>query len=838
MGRVTERPLTRDEARRRARLLQVASYDVDLDLTRGDEVFGSRVTIRFASAEAGTSTFAELRATRLVSAVLNGQVLEESAYDGTRIALTALERDNVLVVEAEMPYTTTGDGMHRYVDPVDGEVYVGAYVGVVNAQHVFANFDQPDLKATIATRVTAPVGWTVLGNGLATSGDATSGRWELATTPRLSSYLFVLVAGPLHVVTSEHAGIPFVLSCRRSLASALDAEAPEILEVTTACFDRYAEIFDEPFPFASYGQAFVPELNWGALEQPGAILFRDQMLFTTPPTALDRLERANAISHEMAHMWFGDLVTMEWWDDLWLSESFAEYMGSRILVDATRFTGAWTWFAAERKPWGHDADERTSTHPVAPRAEDVLDTERAFENFDGISYAKGASALKQLVAWLGDDVFLAGINDLLTAHAFGNATLADMLAALDARSEKDVLAWAEAWLRTTGVDPIHVERLGTGTVVTHPGQRPHVVSVGLYDVAGPGSTDLVLRRRDRLVLDPGRTTVPLALGDGSLPAAILLDDASLSWAKIRYDSVTQAAIAAGLSSIADPLARATVWSALRDQARDGELAPMAYVDLVRHHLALEADALIVDAVLDFVRLELADRYSSAKERGWVLHELRGVCRDLLADPGSSPDVRLSAARWMVASVSADGADVLRGWLTSGVPGGPPLDDDMRWRIVRRLAVLGATDLAEIDALESSSPGEEAGRAAAYSRAALPDVVAKERAWELALGGDEASTYVVLATLEGFWQPEHRELLAPWVERFFPAAVAAARRRGPAIAQAVAFRAFPFHDVLESTDALLLECLAGPGPTIPLRRALADRADDYRRALSVRAAWAR
>ena len=534
---MTGHPLTLDEARRRARLVSVASYDVDLDLTRGDEVFGSRVTVRFASAEVGASTFVELRATRLVSATLNGERLEASAYDGSRIALTALASDNELVVEAEMPYTTTGDGMHRYVDPADGEVYVGAYVGVVNAQHVFANFDQPDLKATIGTRVTAPVGWTVLGNGLATSGDPTTGRWELATTPRLSSYLFVLVAGPLHVVTVEHAGIPFVLSSRRSLAAELDREAPEILEVTTACFDHYAELFTEPYPFASYGQAFVPELNWGALEQPGAILFRDEMLFASPATAVDRLARANAIAHEMAHMWFGDLVTMEWWDDLWLSESFAEYMGSRVLVEATRFTGAWTWFGSDRKPWGYDADERSSTHPVAPRAEDVLDTESAFENFDGISYAKGASALRQLVEWVGDDAFLAGINDLLTARAFGNATLADMLDALDARSDQDVHAWAEAWLRTTGVDRITVARNDSGAVVTHPGARPHRVSVGLYDLAATttrlgharaaagrprsGSTSrhptvaLDLGRRGRTGSDPAGRRQP-HLGEGPL----------------------------------------------------------------------------------------------------------------------------------------------------------------------------------------------------------------------------------------------------------------------------------------------------------------------------------
>jgi aminopeptidase N len=552
---------------------------------------------------------------------------------------------------------------------------------------------------------------------------------------------------------------------------------------------------------------------------------------------VERLSRANAIAHEMAHMWFGDLVTMEWWDDLWLSESFAEYMGSRILVDSTRFTAAWTWFAVDRKPWGYDADERFSTHPVAPRAEDVQDTESAFENFDGISYAKGASALRQLVAWLGDDVFLAGINDLLTARAFGNATLADMLAALDARSEQDVLAWAQAWLRTTGVDQLSVERFATGTVVTHPAKRPHLVSVGLYDMAEPGSTDLVLRRRDRLLVDPTRTTVPLELGEGPPPAAIVLDDASLSWAKVRYDTASQSALSAGLSSIADPLARATVWVSLRDQVRDAELAPTAYVEILRRHVPRETDALVLDSVLEFARVELADRYVGADARPWVLHEVRSSCREVLADPTSGGDALLSAARWMVASVSAEGAEPLRGWLASGVPGGPPLDDDMRWRIVRRLAVLGATDLAEIDELERSSPDEEAGRHAAYARAALPDEGAKQRAWELALVGDAASTYGVLATLQGFWQPEQSTLLAPWVELFFPAAVSASARRGAAIAQAVASRSFPFHDVRESTDALLLDCLAGAGPTAPLRRALADRADDYRRALNVRAAWA-
>ena len=306
------RPLTLDEAQERSRLLRVESYDVDLDLTRGDHVFGSRVTVRFTSTEPGAATFAELRAERVVSAMLNGRALEPSAYDGTRIALAGLAADNELVVDAEIAYTSTGDGMHRYVDPLDGEAYVGAYVGVVNAQRVFANFDQPDLKATIRTTVTAPVGWTVVGNGIARTGDPDTGRWELATTPRVSSYLFVLVAGPLHAVRSEHRGLPFGLYCRRSLAEHLDREAAEILEITTACFDHYTSVFDAPYPFDKYDQAFVPELNWGALEQVGCILFRDEYVFTSAVTDEQRVGRANTIAHEMAHMWFGDLVTLGW----------------------------------------------------------------------------------------------------------------------------------------------------------------------------------------------------------------------------------------------------------------------------------------------------------------------------------------------------------------------------------------------------------------------------------------------------------------------------------------------------------------------------------------------
>ena len=834
----TSRPLTLVEAQERSRLLRVESYDVDLDLTRGDRVFGSRVVVRFACVETGAATFAELRAERLGSAVLNGRALEPSAYDGTRIALAGLAADNELVVDAEIAYTSTGDGMHRYVDPLDGEAYVGAYVGVVNAQRVLANFDQPDLKATIRTTVTAPVGWTVVGNGRPVSGSPDTGRWELATTPRVSPYLFVLVAGPLHLVRSEHRGLPFGLYCRRSLAEHLDREAAEILEITTACFDHYTSVFDEPYPFDKYDQAFVPELNWGALEQVGCILLRDEYVFTSAVTDEQRVERANTIAHEMAHMWFGDLVTLGWWEDIWLNESFAEYMGAQVVEQATRFPGAWTAFAAHRKPWGYDADERTSTHPVAPDDADVLDTETALENFDGISYAKGAAALRQLVAWMGEETFLAGINDLLTSRSFGTATLTDVLDALARHSGRDVRAWADAWLRTTGVDTLRVERTADGIRVEHPGVRPHLVRVGLYDARRGDPAELVLRRAVDVRLPAAPGPVAVDLGGEPEPDLLLLNDGDLTFAKVRLDARSSDALVAGLASIADPLARAVAWGSLRDRVRDAELAPLEHLALVARHLPHEVDATVADGVLSWSRDVLADRYLGAADRDRALGTLAATCADLLArtDGAATPSLRLTALRWYVAS--AGDADELRSWLDAGVPGGPALDEDLRWRLLRRLTVLGAVDGVEIDAALAASPDEEAALHAAWCRAARPDADAKRAAWELMFAdvpeAQAASAYVVRSTAAGFWRPEQGALLGPYVEPWFPAACLTSARRGPAVTDAVIWAGFPWHDVAERTLHLAEAAAADPATTAVARRRLSDQIDEYRRALHIRA----
>ncbi|MCK1823804.1 aminopeptidase N, partial [Streptomyces sp. XM83C] len=402
-----------------------------------------------------------------------GICLKETPLDDNRLPLTLTAGDHELHLHATMRYSRTGEGMHRFTDPTDGETYVYTQLFLDNVQHVFPAFDQPDLKATFDLTVTTPTNWTVLTNS--NTHQQTDGHWKAATTPPISTYLVAIAAGPWHSIRTQHRGLPFGIHCRRSLAPHLDADAEEILHITRACFDRYHEKFEEPYPFDSYDQAFVPEFNAGAMENPGLVTFRDEFVYRSAVTDTERQTRAMVIAHEMAHMWFGDLVTLTWWDDIWLNESFAEYMGYQTLTEATHYTDTWTDFAITRKAWGYDADQRPTTHPVAPTQVD--DTATALLNFDGISYAKGASALRQLVTWLGEKNFLAGINTHFRRHKFANATLTDFIDSLAAHTDRDVHAWADAWLRTTGVDTLTTTvdtRPSTWTLtLRHHGTRPH-----------------------------------------------------------------------------------------------------------------------------------------------------------------------------------------------------------------------------------------------------------------------------------------------------------------------------------------------------------------------------
>ncbi|MFE5243032.1 MULTISPECIES: aminopeptidase N [unclassified Streptomyces] len=859
--------LTRKEAQTRAQLLDVHRYTVDLDLTTGEETFDSRTTIRFTARDTG-DTFVEIKPETLRALSLDGQPLDPERLDGNRYPLDRLTAGpHELTADATMRYSRTGEGMHRFTDPADGETYVYTQLFMEDVQRVFAAFDQPDLKSVFDLTVTAPAGWTVLGNGTATQ--ATEGRWTLAPTPPISTYLVAVAAGPWHSVTTQHAGLPFGIHCRRSLAPHLDADADEILGITRACYDRYHEKFDEPYPFDSYDQAFVPEFNAGAMENPGLVTFRDEFVYRSAVTDTERQTRAMVIAHEMAHMWFGDLVTLTWWDDIWLNESFAEYMGYQTLTEATLpqaldsvraretlFPDTWVEFGVSRKGWGYDADQRPTTHPVAPDPDAVPDTASALLNFDGISYAKGASALRQLVAWLGEKDFLAGINTHFARHRFANATLADFIDNLATATDRDVHTWAAGWLRTTGIDTLTARVENTGhswnLAVDRTGERPHRITVGAYDHSlgtQTGPDQLVLR--ERFELDIPQNGTP-ATQPGPRPDLVVLNDNDLTYAKVRLDPHSWNTALTHLSGIPEALTRALIWNTARDMVRDGELHPTAYLSAARTHLPHETDLALVNGVLGFAATQIADRYLAPQDRPAALATLTSLCRDLLRrtegltakdweqgpgtrTPGSpDPGLRLTAVRHFIDAATQP--EAIQEWLGDGtVPGGPELDPELRWRILTRLAVLGAIDEAVITRELDKDPSATGQEGAARCRAALPTPEAKEAAWQAMFSDDTLSNYLFTATAQGFWQPEQSELLHHYVDRYYPDAAALAARRGPAIAEAAGRHAFPVHAIdaqslRRGTDALDASAL-----TPALRRKLTDQLDDLRRALAVREA---
>ncbi|MEU3504405.1 aminopeptidase N [Streptomyces hundungensis] len=834
--------LTRDEAQTRARLLDVQRYAIDLDLTTGESTFTSRTAIHFTARTAG-DTFVEVKPAALRSATLDGAPLDPETLTGNRLPLRLAAGPHELHIDAVMDYSRTGEGLHRFTDPADGETYTYTQLFMEDVQRVFAAFDQPDLKAAFDLTVTAPNGWTVLANGITAQQD--DGRWKAATTPLISTYLVALAAGPWHSITTEHAGLPFGLHCRRSLAPHLDADADELFDITRQCYDRYHEKFDEPYPFDSYDQAFVPEFNAGAMENPGLVTFRDEFVYRSAVTDTERQTRAMVIAHEMAHMWFGDLVTLQWWDDIWLNESFAEYMGYQTLNEVAlegpggrppgwRGTNTWVQFGIARKSWGYDADQRPSTHPVAPAPDDVPDTASALLNFDGISYAKGASALRQLVAWLGEKDFLAGINTHFTRHKFANATLADLIDSLDAATDRDVHTWARQWLTTTGADTLTpTVREADGAwhlTVTQHGDRPHHLTVGAYDHDPHNTTALV--RREHFALDVPQSDTATAR-PGRRPALIVLNDQDLTYAKVRLDDTSAETTLRRLSGVPDALTRAVLWNTLRDLVRDGELAPTTYLETARTHLGHEADLAIVQGVLAFAATHIADRYLTGDQRPAALTLLTDLTRDLIrrTEDGTNPGLRLTAVRHFIDAAAQPGT--LRGWLEEGhVPGGPALDPELRWRVLTRLAVLGATTEAEIADHLADDPSATGEEGAARCRAALPTPTAKEAAWSAMFQSDTLSNYLFTATAQGFWQPEQIDLLQPYVARYYQDAGPLADRRGPAIAEAVGRYAFP---TPVDPDALRLgETFLARTDLLPaLRRKLIDQVDDLRRALNVR-----
>ncbi len=827
--------LARTEAQQRAELIHVQRYAVHLDLTGDAQTFRSTAEVRFSCRQPGRASFIEMLAAHVHRVELNGIELDPlTAVTGDRMALADLAERNVLRVVADFTYSRTGEGLHRFVDPADDAVYLYSQTFLYDAHRIFPCFDQPDLKAVFELSVTTPSDWVCVSNGPVER--ASDGEWHFTPTPPISTYLTAVAAGHYAAVHDRHGEIDLGLYCRRSLAQHL--EAAEILEVTKASFDFYADAFDYPYAFGKYDQLFVPEFNAGAMENPGAVTLRDEYVFRSAVTQAAREERAATIAHELAHMWFGDLVSMRWWDDLWLNESFATYVSHPALVESTRFTHAWTTFCNRLKTMGYRADQLPSTHPISA---DVVDTDSALLNFDGISYGKGAAVLKQLVAWVGKEPFFAGVRAYLREHEFANTELADLLTALERASGRDLQSWSAEWLQTAGVNtlrPIVEVRDGAYAAVAieqsaateFPTLRSHRLAIGLYDHTRHG-----LVRRDRVELDVvgPRTEVPELAGVAQADLLLVNDD-DLTYAKVRLDERSLRTMLEHIGDLHGALARALCWNTAWDMTRDGELPAQHYVRLVVGGVAAEDDIGVVEAVLSNAR-SAVDLYADPATRSMLLRSLAQRSRRLMieAEPGS--DVQLAHAR-AFALATADDSEVasVRELLAGrAVPAGLAVDAEMRWHLLERLVVLGAAGEKEIDAeldRDRTAAGEQH---AAAARASRPEPAAKAAAWQAMIDGDSLSNRQLTSTGRAFWQREQLDLGRPYIERYFAALPDIWRTRTPEIVNQLVISLYPTllvePQTLEWTDAFL----AREDVPITVRRLLAERRHEVVRALRAR-----
>ncbi|MGQ0483000.1 MAG: aminopeptidase N [Pseudonocardia sp.] len=844
--------LTRDQAAQRAAQVTVDNYRIEIDLTDGhggpgEHTFRSTTTVTFGGL-AGADTVIDIAADTVHRASLNGIDLDTSGYDeSTGIALTGLAERNVVVVDADCRYSNTGEGLHRFVDPVDGEVYLYSQFETADAKRMFACFDQPDLKARYTLTVTAAPDWKVISNATIESSEPTpTGAVEhrFATSEIFSTYLVALIAGPYaswhDEHRDEHGVIPLGIYCRASLAEHMDAD--RLFRETKQGFDFYHRNFRVTYPFGKYDQLFVPEFNAGAMENVGAVTFLEDYVFRSRVTKALYERRAETVLHEMAHMWFGDLVTMRWWDDLWLNESFATWASVLCQANATDYTGAWTTFANVEKAWAYRQDMLPSTHPVAA---DIPDLHAVEVNFDGITYAKGASILKQLVAYVGLEPFLAGLRDYFHAHAWGNATFDDLLGALEKASGRDLSDWGAQWLRTTGLNLLRPEfTVGAdGTFETFtvfqggakPGAgelRTHRLAIGLYDDDSDGK--LVRTHRVEVDVTGERTEVPELVGvpRGKL---VLVNDDDLTYGAVRLDPESLDVVVERIADIAEPLPRTLCWSAAWEMTREAEMKARDFAALVAGGVGGDSETGVVQRLLMQAQTAVGAyaEPSWATEQGWP--RLTGTLLDMArgAEPGS--DAQLVAVNALTGARLDDATlDTLAGWLDgTDVLDGLTVDTDLRWRLLHALVAHGRAGEDEITCEQARDATSKGQRQAEQARALIPTAEAKELAWQRAVHDDELPNAVSDSIIYGFSHPAQRDLLGGYTERYFAEVAQVWERRTSERAQSMVVGLFPSWAVdkacVDAADAFLSDESHPPA----LRRLVSEGRAGVVRALAAR-----
>jgi aminopeptidase N len=862
LGDVALPNLTRDQAAERAALVTVDAYRIVLDLTDGEgkpgeHTFRSTTTVEF-DALAGADTYIDIAADAIHRATLNGRAIDVSGYDeSTGIPLTGLAERNVLVVDADCRYSNTGEGLHRFVDPVDGEVYLYSQFETADAKRMFACFDQPDLKATFDIMVTAPLNWRVISNGATghVHGKGDAHEHTFVSTPRMSTYLVALIAGPYahwtDTYSDDHGDIPLGLYCRSSLAEFMDSE--RLFTETKQGFDFYHKNFGVPYAFGKYDQLFVPEFNAGAMENAGAVTFLEDYVFRSKVTRYSYERRAETVLHEMAHMWFGDLVTMQWWDDLWLNESFATFASVLCQAGATEYKQAWTTFANVEKSWAYRQDQLPSTHPIAA---DIPDLHAVEVNFDGITYAKGASVLKQLVAYVGLEAFLAGLRDYFRDHAYANATFGDLLGALEKSSGRDLSQWGRQWLKTTGLNTLRADfdvdgdgkftRFAISQSGAAPGAgetRVHRLAVGVYDDDGSGK--LVRVHREELDVDGPLTEVP-ALQGVTRGKLILVNDDDLTYCSLRLDPESLQTVLTRVADIDDSLPRTLAWSAAWEMTRDAEMKARDFVALVEAGVHAETEVGVAQRLL----LQAQTALNSYADPDWACSQGWPAFADRLlelargAEAGS--DHQLAYVNALCTSaLSLRHTAVLAALLDTDPAelglAGLTVDTDLRWRIV--IALAGGGDIDEkdtatpfIDAVAQKDPTAAGKRNAAAASAARPQLAVKEAAWQQVIEDDTIANITARAIITGFVQPGQAALLGPFSAKYFDAIAGVWERRSSEVAQTVVIGLYPSWDVSQAGLDAADRFLTAPESEVPpaLRRLVIEGRAGVERALRARA----
>jgi aminopeptidase N len=838
--------IKQSEAEERSAIVKVSSYAIDLDLTTGAENFRVKTTVKFAGLKPGATTYIDCVGARVMSAKLNG-VDFDPRFDGETIYLPEIAAENILEIEHDGVYSNSGEGLHRFVDPADDEVYLYTQFETGDARRMYACFDQPDQKATFTISTITPSHWEVISNYAieSTKELGNSKKFiQFSTSQVISTYVTAIVAGAYTSVHDEYKGektIPLGIYARKSFFQYVDAA--NIFEVTKQGFAYFEKTFGLAYPFGKYDQIAVAEYNWGAMENVGCVTFHeDVLIFRSKVTERNYVSRATTIHHEMAHMWFGDLVTMQWWNDLWLNESFAEWASYQSVSESTKYTEAWTEFNSLRKNWAYRVDQLTTTHPIATEMED-LDAVRT--NFDGISYAKGASVLQQLVAHVGRDNFITGLRLYFAKHAFGNTTLKDLIDQLEAASGRDLTPWVATWLRTAGVNTLRPvisldgENYKTLSIAQAPPTmpvgskelRPHRLHIGLFDIQGK---KLVRRTSVELDIDGALTEVSAFAGQKSADL-VLINDKDQTYAKLRFDERSLATMKSHLGSLDDSLARGLIWASLWDSCRDGELSASDYISIALSALKSESDISIVSATLGQIDTALW-AYAHPSHRQALRMQVAAAIEEALDSAQAGSDHQLQFAKGFANTAITPSQLERIAAILGGSIAGLTIDAELRWYLficgVKR-GVFGPAEIEKELALDKTAHGKQYG-AMAYAQ--IPSKAAKAAAFT-SITTEDLSNTIHSYTCRGFNEPLHTEILSEFVDDYFDVLLKVWETKGYEIAETTATLLFPSWVISDATVKKAQHWLdvTGKDASHALRRTVLESRDAMVRALKAQSA---